>query len=263
MINYYSNKIYRSKSINPNSVFEELRNDQWKIKKNKVPAYPIQHAKIRQNLSRPDPTRGSIRPVDNSVLTTIFRVLHLKAHATCHIHGSSKLHLSEISCHSLASSIPTPRIVCMYVINIYLVSAPFRAFPGALMNCSKWMSLSTFAKQMRLDQFFWAVTVRTYCGAYRCGQFIPGTWSSNRKSSSLHRCRPTAWNNQAELFSRSQATTSMHSTLKTRTQSSCKYEGALWLMEFATSSNVLNFARCAAGNQWRFSRIRLETGWMD
>ena len=100
--------------------------------------------------------------------------------------------------------------VCMYVINIYLVSAPLRAFPGALMNCSKWMSLSTPAKQMRLDQFFWAVTVRTYCGAYRCGQFIPGTWSSNRKSPSLHRCRPTAWNYQAELFSRSQATTSMH-----------------------------------------------------
>ena len=58
----------------------------------------------------------------------------------------------------------------MYVINIYLVSAPLRAFSGALMNCSKWMSLSTPAKQMRFDQFFWAVTVRTDCGAYRCGQ---------------------------------------------------------------------------------------------
>ena len=63
---------------------------------------------------------------------------------------------------------------------------------------------------MRLDQFFRTVTVWTYCGAYRCGQFIPGTWSRNRKSLSLHRCRPTAWNYQAELFSRSQATTSMH-----------------------------------------------------
>ena len=46
-----------------------------------MPADPIQPAKIRQNQSRPDPTRGSIRPVDNSVLTTIFRVLYLKAHA--------------------------------------------------------------------------------------------------------------------------------------------------------------------------------------
>ena len=143
----------------------------------------------------------------------------------------------------------------MYVINIYLVSAPLRVFSGALMNCSKWMP-----KQMRLDHFFRAVTVWTYCSAYRCGQFIPSTWSRNRKSPSLHRCWPTAWNYQADYCSADRKR-QRPCTVDTGTESSCKYGGALWLMEFATSRSVLNLARCAAGNQWRLSRIRLETGW--
>ena len=35
-------------------------------------------------------------------------------------------------------------------------------------------------------------------------------------------------------------------TAETSTQSSCRYNGALWLMQFATSSRILNFIRCAA-----------------
>ena len=49
-------------------------------------------------------------------------------------------------------------------------------------------------------------------------------------------------------------------TAETSTQSSCRYSGALWLMQFATSSRILNFIRCAAGSQCRLSLINADTG---
>ena len=68
--------------------------------------------------------------------------------------------------------------LCMYVINIYLVSAPLRAFSGALYELFQMnVTYPLLLNRCVIDQFFEHVTVQTYCGAYRCGacgQFIPG-----------------------------------------------------------------------------------------
>ena len=45
-----------------------------------------------------------------------------------------------------------------------------------------------------------------------------------------------------------------------RTQSSCKYRGALRLMQFATSSNLSNLILRAVGSQCRSSQITADTG---
>ena len=46
----------------------------------------------------------NISPFSKHLNYTIFRVLSLEAYTACHIHGSSKLNSSKISCHSPTSS---------------------------------------------------------------------------------------------------------------------------------------------------------------
>ena len=80
-------------------------------------------------------------------------------------------------------------------------------------------------------------------------------FSRKRKSSSLHRCRPTTWNHQTEL---------LIAPLKQQ-QSSCRYNGAPWLMEFATSAQqCLEFCSLCywqPGKREDRPRIGIDIGW--
>ena len=109
------------------------------------------------------------------------------------------------------------------------------------------MSLSTPAKQMRLDQFFEQLLFEHIAARIDAGssfQALGPATENPRRCIAVDRQRGTTRQNCSADRKRQRPCTA-----ETRTQRSCEYEGALWLKEFATNINVLNFARCAAGNQ--------------
>ena len=150
----------------------------------------------------------------------------------------------------------------MYVFNIFLVSAPLRGFSGALVGCSEsvpnhsyFLSLSNRNVLIICVEMLLFAAIWTHVAAGKLFHAIGPAAENPRLCMDDDRQRGTMrqyWSADRKFW--------RPATVEAGTQSSCRYEGALWWMHFETRSRILNPILCVAGSQCRRSRINAATG---
>ena len=144
----------------------------------------------------------------------------------------------------------------------FLVSAPLRGFSGALMGCfesvlnhSYFLSLSNRNVLISCFEMLLFAAIWTRVAAGKLFQAI-GPAAENPRfcmDDDWHRGTMRQYWSADRKFRRP-------TTVEAGTQSSCRYEGALWWMHFEKRSRILNLILCVAGSQCRWTRINAATG---